>query len=495
MTTADRGKRSRTVRVRWLLLFWLTLWPLLLYLGITLALSIEGIYARASLIAVSFLGVYALLKTLSAYGPPERAEDRLKQIALFSVVLLACFLIVDVGEAAYVNLHANGGGSDITALRASDSHTWAGELMPQEYFPTEANFYLYKPDALSAGYAYGEFYSPDLLRHQIVRDEVLKLGHVEFSIDQYGLRNTQRPEDSRIFALGDSFCFGNHMTQDATWTSLLEATLGEPVYNMGVSGTSPFQQLQILQYLILEYPKSFRPKRLLWMLFEGNDLEDSYAPKRPEPGLFTKAFHETLVEEIGLIPRRLRAESVMRRLVDGKLTVGSHPEQGQRSDHYLLDGSRLSYPLYYSPRFGHILFQQNYLDRAGKPLSYVLNHPNRKRLENTFHQMREISQQQGFEVTVVVVPGSIRLYKDDFEDLPPVSAEPYFINYLRQLSMESGFETMDLNALLAPYARTELLYQRDDTHWNERGHEIVAGLIHDSVFQELPLAAHSAAAK
>lgn len=494
-TTPERGTGSPRVRFRWQLLSWLTLSPLLLYLGIALAPSIEGLYARAALVIFSFLGAYVWLKTLSAYRPPALAEDRLKQIALFSVVLLACFLILDVGDAAYVNLHANGGGSDITALRASDPHTWDAELMPQEYFPTEANFFLYKPEALSAGYAYGEFYSPDLLRHKIIKDEVLKLRYLKFSIDQYGVRNTRRPEEARVFALGDSFCFGYHMTQDATWTSLLEATLGEPVYNMGVSGTSPLQQLQILEYFLREYPKAFLPKRLLWMLFEGNDLEDSYAPRRREPTFFNRVFRKTIAGTIASIPRHIRRESVIRRLADGDLIVGSRPEEGQRSDHYLLDGSRLSHPLYCSPRFGHTLFLPPYIARAGKPLSYVLNHPNRKRLENTFHRMREISRQQGFEVTVVVVPSSVRLYKDDFKDLPPISDEPHFINYLLELSTEVGFKTVDLNALLAPYASDELLYQRDDTHWNERGHEIVAGLIHDNVFQEAPVTGQAAAAK
>jgi hypothetical protein len=285
------------------------------------------------------------------------------------------------------------------------------------------------------------------------------------------------------------------MTQDATWTSLLESRLKEPVYNMGVGGTSPSQQLQLLEYFIQKYPKSFRPKRLFWMLFEGNDLEETYTAKRPEPTLFRRVFQGTFVDTIASIPRQLRRESIIRQLAEGRLTLGSDPEEGQRSDHYLLDGRRLSYPLYYSARFGHMLFRGPYLDRARKPLSYVLNHPNRKHLDDTFRRMREISRQQGSEVTVIVVPSVIRLYKDYFEDLPPISDQPHFINYLHQLSAESGFKTLDLNALLAPYASAELLYQRDDTHWNELGHEIVAGLIHDKVFQEVPLAAHSAAAK
>jgi lysophospholipase L1-like esterase len=53
----------------------------------------------------------------------------------------------------------------------------------------------------------------------------------------------------------------------------------------------------------------------------------------------------------------------------------------------------------------------------------------------------------------------------------------HFIRYLEKLSAENGFGYVDLNALMAPYADKELLLYRDDTHWNERGHQIVAQLL------------------
>jgi hypothetical protein len=40
-----------------------------------------------------------------------------------------------------------------------------------------------------------------------------------------------------------------------------------------------------------------------------------------------------------------------------------------------------------------------------------------------------------------------------------------------------GFRVIDLHSLLRPFANTELLYYRDDHHWNVRGNEVVAQLI------------------
>ena len=146
-------------------------------------------------------------------------------------------------------------------------------------------------------------------------------------------------------------------------------------------------------------------------------------------------------------------------------------------NHYQLEGSTLAYPLYHSPQFGYRLFRQAYLDVATQPASFFLNHPNRRSFDAAFRRMQALSEQHGFQVTVVTVPTAGRLYKDAYEDLPAITEEPHFIRYVDQLADGLGFEHLDLDALLRPYAEHELLFYRDDTHWNERGHEIVAQLL------------------
>ena len=39
------------------------------------------------------------------------------------------------------------------------------------------------------------------------------------------------------------------------------------------------------------------------------------------------------------------------------------------------------------------------------------------------------------------------------------------------------FGVVNLLTLLQPYAGSEMLYYRDDHHWNERGNEVVARLL------------------
>jgi len=482
MATPNTGPRR--VRGIWVVLAWLGLLPLFLYLAIVLPSDnpLPGVnknYVGGGLVALAFLLTWGIIWRLRTSGEPKQAGRRLKKLAFLGAVTLFCILTLDV--VGYIHLRPP--ELNVQAGRTTDEQVWEGELMPQRFYPTEANFFLYKPGVTSIGYSYGEFYYPDLLRHAVLRESVLQLRKNEFLIDQYGLRNTRPPEEARIFALGDSFCFGSHVTQAANWTELLASRLGQPVYNLGVRATSPLQQLLLLEYLLEKHPQSFQPRHLLWLIFGGNDLQDDHSPGRPESDqdrLF-RTFSGTIIRPILSLPRQLRRESMIRRMADGDVTFNGMARNGQASDHYLLDGQRLAYPLYYSRRFGYKLFHPGYLANASLSESEVLNHLNRPTIERTFRRMSELSRLQGFDVTVVIVPSAAQLYKDYFEDFHPVSKEPHFANFLKGLCNEVGFAHLDLGEALAPYASQELFYQRDDTHWDERGHEIATDLIEENI--------------
>jgi hypothetical protein len=485
MTVPTTAAAPRPVRLRWIALATLALWLFVSYLVIVLPVdriipAIDRWYVAGSLLPASCASTYIALRWFAARHPD--AENRLKGVTLLTGVLLSCFLAVDVGFTVHTNLNPGFrvDQSKIFEQRARDPHEWDGEVMPVLYAPTDKNFWLYKPGQVKAGSAYGELYYSSLARHPILRDSVLELHKIDFVIDRYGLRNVDDPARARIFALGDSFCFGYHVAQNATFTELLKSRLGEPVYNMGVSGTSPMQQLMLFDYLLRTYPDAFRPQRLLWLIFEGNDLEESYDTtshtQRTSRGL-REIFAGTMVAAAADIPALVRQQSVIRRLSGGQIVLTDPLMRHTAANHYELDDEPLAYPLYHSARFGYAIFRQAYLDQAGQSERDVLNHPNLPRLVDTFHRMQTLALQHGFAVTVVLVPTNVRLYKDYFAGLPRVSEQPYFLDYVKTLAGEVGFAHVDLVELLAPYAKDELIYQRDDTHWNERGHELVAEIL------------------
>jgi hypothetical protein len=476
---------SLTAPNRWILLASLVVWSFAAYLVIVLPVdrllpAINRWQVAGPLSLVSC--VLACIAMRRVAVRTAMSGERLKDITLFFVMLLFCSLAVDAGFTAYTHLDSEFRIDQrrLFQQRHYDSRVWDGELMPVTYYPTDANFWLYKPEQMRTATAYGEHYYTALSRHAVLKDSVLETRRIEFSIDRYGLRNVDDPARAAVFTLGDSFCFGHHVTQHATFSQLLKDRLGEPVYNAGVSGTSPRQQLLLFEHLLRTHPETFKPKRLLWLIFEGNDLTGSYDTKRPGQAgsrSLGAIFSGTIVGAVADIPALLRGQSVIRLVSSGQTVLTGRMARQTTGNHYELDGEALAYPVYRSSKFGYAIFREEYLEQAAQSRSDVLNHPNLPRLVDTFRQMRALAEKRGFAVTVVMVPTNVRLYKDYFEDLPPISDQPHFSNFVKELAGELGFAHVDLGELLAPYAANEFIYYRDDTHWNERGHQLVADLL------------------
>lgn len=367
--------------------------------------------------------------------------------------------------------------------RESDARLWHGEIFPRPYFPTERNVMLFKPNVRVEGETYGEYYSPAMRRSRTLMDSVLELRHVSYAIGPYGTRETESLGQSRLFALGDSFVMGYATEEGKTWTDVLGTALGEPVFNLGISSTGPRPQLELLKYFFAVHPDSTHPTHVIWMLFEGNDLENDYGELREvdRPAGGVKAMLSgTIVQGMASIPAELRNESLLSRLVHGELRAApsSGMELGGRTE---VDGVSFTTPLYHSMRWGYRMFSPPDVERATKPESYVLNHPHRVLLDSTFSEMRALSQQHGFRVTVLVAPSDARVYGKDFDGFPKLSDKAYFTEYLVGLAKREGFDAVDLLPLLRPFAEHEMLYYRDDHHWNVRGNAVVAEIIQQAL--------------
>jgi hypothetical protein len=466
-------------------------WLLVIYLGIVLPLDhlfpvINDTLVAIVLIILAAVATEFMLRVFALRS--GAAEARFKNITLLSASLLLSLLAIDVGYTAFANLNpeVRRDRNVLLAGRLDDRHLWDGEVMPHIYRPTEQNFWVYKPGQTSAGATYGEFYYPALLRHELLRESVLQLRDIVIQIDQYGFRNRRGPAGVEVFALGDSFCMGHHMADDLIWANRLAASSGKRIYNMGVSGTGPMQQVLLLEYFLRTYPEEFRPRRLLWMIFEGNDLENSYALKHrgaaDRESWYSGMFKGTIVDGLLKTPSLLRDESVLRLFIDGQIRFDLVAGSYSAPDHYKLDGETISFPWYHSPRFGYQLFHQEYIDQATQPESYVLNHPNLPALRNAFGRMEALARELKFEVTVVTLPSNVRLYHDVLDDFPVVSESPHFLRQVQKFAQDSGFLTIELEDQLAPFAREELIFMRDDSHWNERGHQLVAELLAEHLF-------------
>jgi hypothetical protein len=315
---------------------------------------------------------------------------------------------------------------------------------------------------------------------------VFELHQFSCSIDQHGFRNTTPLGQADIFALGDSFTFGWAIGAEKSWVGLLGNAIHQPIYNLGVDNFSPKQELELLKYMLKTQKDSMKIRKLLWMIYEGNDLEGSYESERPEPlsSSYTKKLTQgTLLQTLLNIPWVIKEQAIITKLRNDDISFSFPTSQANEYNPYVIDGIQSWYPFYQSSVLGPRLFYPKYIQGAKEPFSYVSNHPNRPHLDQVFQEMARLEIEFSFKVIVILVPTGERLHGAYYENFPQISGEPHFINYVAKLSESMGFQVVNLLPTLQPYADKELLYLRDDSHWNLRGNELAAEIIAREVFQ------------
>jgi hypothetical protein len=329
------------------------------------------------------------------------SRSRMLDLGVMATLVVVLLVAADFALTVRDNWAVATSQRQISAeAREHDSAIWHGELYPRLYTPPGESFSLFKPNLRVSGETYGERYVASMMKSPTLVKSVLERRRLSYSIGPDGLRELEPLSASRIFVLGDSFAFGFATDEGLIWPDLLGAALGAPIYNLGVSATGPRQHVDLLRYMFKTHGDDMRPQRVLWMLFEGNDLENSYQRRA------------TLGESRGF----------------GDLVQGTIVE----------------------------------------PL-----------LDQTFMEMRELSREKSFAVTIVIAPSDARLYGRAFDGFPQLSDQPHFVNYLEELAGETGFDVINLLPLLEPHAAEEMLYYRDDHHWNVRGNQLAAELIRE----------------
>lgn len=88
--------------------------------------------------------------------------------------------------------------------------------------------------------------------------------------DQNGFRNEHDLKSADTVVIGDSFVEGLTVPSEHLTTSLLAHLRGEVVANLGQSAYGPLEELVVLK----RYGLPLRPRTVVWMFFEGNDLGD-----------------------------------------------------------------------------------------------------------------------------------------------------------------------------------------------------------------------------
>jgi PAS domain S-box-containing protein len=278
----------------------------------------------------------------------------------------------------------------------------------------------------------------------------------DLKYDHNGFRNATDQDKADIVVIGDSYIESQMMPTAQLMTTLLGELESSRVVNLGVSGYGPQQELITLK----RYGLPLQPKTVVWVFYEGNDLNDirayelrkkilsdpfASAERRIERS-FIKNGLEVLVHLSGrCIPHG-----------DIKKRYGMvRNEEGKVEKIYFLD---FPYPL--SPE------DLEALDKTRLALA----------------EAYQLCKARGIRFIVVFAPTKYRVY-DGLPALVDVSDElkKWFINDLpERLAMivddiSPSIEYLDLTPLLKNEARRgRQIFLVDDSHWAPEGHLIVA---------------------
>jgi len=295
---------------------------------------------------------------------------------------------------------------------------------------------------------------------------------IRFVTDEHGFRNEPlgsgsgvRPLD--LIVLGDSFGVATGTSQEEILSNLLRDNYGLSVYNLSVSRENPQQEYANL--LIEGNRLNTREGTcVLWLIFQGNDLDESYYSELQEPRPVTPGLLARLAGQIS----EFRTHSPVRAL----LTPNGASEVLDRT---FVDGRQM-------------LFNESYARRRSRTAEDVMRHPNFEHFKETFDAMERLSEKRRLSIAVTLVPSKEEVYGWVLDGGSPWStrSEPSgFSTVLRGLCERHGFSFLDVKPPLVEASRLyyeksgALLWWLDDTHWNGDGQRAAAAAISEKLLR------------
>ena len=299
---------------------------------------------------------------------------------------------------------------------------------------------------------------------------------VEFITDSYGFRNANYDSSQALdlIMLGDSFGAGVGTTQDKTWCSLLASQFGLRTYNLSMDGTGPWQEYMTLK---VELPRlNYGPgTTVVWALYVGNDLQN---PEGHDP---------QLTQRNGWLGRmKVRAKSFFRRsplklFVDRIIAVANPAESstGVVSKKFLNGRD--------------VLFFEPFEAASLRTREQVTKHRDFGVYQSVLDSMKALAEREQLRMAVVIIPTKEEVYSWLLHDHLPWTSDPTpsaFAAITKEESLKRGFSVLDMKAGLidssaqAFVTSGQMLWWRDDIHWNVRGNALAAGLVYESFFRQ-----------
>ncbi len=289
---------------------------------------------------------------------------------------------------------------------------------------------------------------------------------IDFRTDEAGFRNERGRKPIDLLVLGDSFAAGAGTSQDNIFARVLETRYRRSVYNLAYPG-GPYDQFV---NFAIEWPRlPLAPQvTLIWTLYTGNDLDDAGGE----------------IWDLSALPWRERA---------GEWIVRYRTFRNRSPLNQLMEGWRARWGgaaggvvVRRLPDGGSALFLSSHEAWGMKSRAEVERHPNFSKLERTFAAMQALAGERGVPIVVLILPTKGEVYRWLLTQRPSAQWEERpsgFAQAVLAACERARLRCLDVKPFLVAEARRvfeatgDLLWWRDDTHPNERGHRAIADLI------------------
>ena len=278
----------------------------------------------------------------------------------------------------------------------------------------------------------------------------------DVTYDRNGFRNRQDLESADIVVIGDSFVEGLTVSDAELGTSQLARLEGKVVANLGQSTYGPLQE----QIVFKRYGLPLQPRVVVWMFFEGNDLQDviAYRHDFDHPASY---WHAAWARSFSR-----SAYQAAKRIFDppaGPLGV-------KREGIYEAANGK--------PVTTYFMYKS-------KPLSAEELRAAGDTVQ-TLAAVEKLCAAHQTQLVFVFVPTKFRVLhsfcqfpaESECRNWMPTDLPERLQNGLRAAAPEVGY--LDLTpSLVAAAAEGELPYYPDDEHWSPVGHKVAAAAIHE----------------
>ncbi|HKY41655.1 MAG TPA: hypothetical protein VJM50_01065 [Pyrinomonadaceae bacterium] len=287
---------------------------------------------------------------------------------------------------------------------------------------------------------------------------------VEYHTDENGFRNSTKHGQADIVFIGDSFTEAAQVEEGDTFVQRVAKASGLSAVNLASGAYGPQQELIVLK----RYGLPYKPRFVVWQLFEGNDLTDAEAfaewKKNPE-------------QVIVPLKDRYLDNSLLHQMLTN---TRSQEPAGPMATLFHHDGTsrRISLRYRYEP---------------DQPLTM---HTGMTETLTTIEAGQQLCQSRGIQLLVVVVPTMVRVmepyitfsrFEDRREFFPErIPGDKDFSDTVEEFCTQIGCGFVDSFEAMRDASRSDNrgLYIPTDEHLDTRGHEVMSKVIGDWILSK-----------